>query len=257
MEALVDQGWLADQVTGRLWTRVTTVAEAGSTNADLAAQARAGAPGGTVLVADHQTAGRGRFQRVWHAPPGDSVALSVLLRPPSIPAQRWLWLPLVAGLAVADGLRVAGGVDARLKWPNDVLVSGRKICGILAERVESADSAAAVLGMGINTRLAEADLPVPTATSLAIEGSDAAAAEVVRAVLLALEGWYTRWLSGEDLREAYAAHCDTIGREVRVELAPGDAPEGIAVGVDAEGRLLVRTPGGVRGFAAGDVWHLR
>jgi BirA family biotin operon repressor/biotin-[acetyl-CoA-carboxylase] ligase len=257
VDPLVDQDWLAREVGGRLWSRVTTVAESGSTNAELAAQAGAGAPGGTVLVADHQTAGRGRFQRVWHAPPGASIALSVLLRPPSVPAGRWLWLPLIAGLAVADGLRAAGGVDARLKWPNDVLIGGRKVCGILAERVESPDGAAVVLGMGINTLLAEADLPVPTATSLALEGSTATPAEVVRAVLLTLEGWYTRWLAGEDLREAYASRCDTVGREVRVELSPGDAPEGVAVGVDADGRLLVRTGSGVRGFAAGDVWHLR
>ncbi|MDQ7991526.1 MAG: biotin--[acetyl-CoA-carboxylase] ligase [Propionicimonas sp.] len=256
MDPLVDEGWLARELGTRRWTQVRTVAESGSTNADLAALARAGAPSGLVLVADHQTAGRGRFARVWTAPPGASLAVSVLLRPPAVPAQRWLWLPLLAGLAVVDGLRAAGGVDARLKWPNDVLIGGRKVCGILAERVESAEPAA-VVGMGINTLLAEADLPVPTATSLAIEGSTASPAEVARAVLLAFDAWYGRWLAGEDLREAYAAACDTVGRTVRVELSPGDAPEGAAVGVDAEGRLLVRTASGTRAFSAGDVWHLR
>lgn len=257
MDALIDQTWLAREVGPRLWTQVRTVAEAGSTNADLAGLARAGAPSGAVLVADHQTAGRGRFARVWQAPPGSSVAVSVLLRPPAVVPQRWLWLPLLAGLAVADGLRTAAGVHASLKWPNDVLIGGRKVCGILAERVESDPSPAVVIGMGINTLLTEADLPVPTATSLAIEGSTAAPGEVVRSVLLAFEAWYGRWLAGEDLREPYAAACGTVGRTVRVELSPGDAPEGVAVGVDAVGRLLVRTATGTRAFSAGDVWHLR
>ncbi len=241
----------------RFWTSVATVGQTGSTNADLAALARPGAPSGAVLVADHQTAGRGRFTRVWTAPPGASLAVSLMLRPPADRPARWLWLPLLAGLAVVDGVRAAAGVAARLKWPNDVLVSGRKLCGILAERVESPAGPAVVIGMGINTTLATADLPVPTATSLAIEGADADPGAVVAAVLLAFEGRYTRWLAGADLRDDYAAACDSIGRPVRVDLGDGDAVEGTGVGVDADGRLLVRTPSGVREFAAGDVWHLR
>lgn len=257
MEPLVDAEWLAAKVGGQLWTRVETVAECGSTNADLAERARTGAPSGTVLVCDHQTSGRGRFTRVWQAPPGASVALSVLLRPPAVAPARWLWLPLLAGLAVAGGLRSAAGVDARLKWPNDVLIGGRKVCGILTERLETSAGPAVVVGMGINTRLGEADLPVPTATSLAIEGSDAAPGQVVAAVLGALEAWYGRWLAGDDLREAYASACESVGRQVRVETGPGEATEGVAVGVDADGRLVVRTATGVREFSAGDVWHLR
>lgn len=257
MDPLVDATWLAGALGDRFWTRVVTVAESGSTNADLAARARAGDPSGSVLLADHQTAGRGRFSRVWTAPPGASIALSVMLRPPTDRPSRWLWLPLLAGLAVVDGLRAASGVEGRLKWPNDVLINGRKVCGILAERVESPAGAAVVIGMGINTRLTTADLPVPTATSLAIEGADADPGAVAVAVLRAFEGWYTRWLAGTDLREAYAAASGTVGRRVRVELGPGDALEGVAVGVDADGRLLVRTASGVREFAAGDVWHLR
>lgn len=236
---------------------MVAVAETGSTNADLARLARTGAQGGAVLVADHQTAGRGRFTRVWTAPPGDSLALSLMLRPPVAEPARWLWLPLLAGLSVVDGVRAASGVTARLKWPNDVLVGGRKLCGILAERVESAAGPAIVIGMGINTRLAAADLPVPTATSLAIEGGEVDPEAVVLAVLRAFEGRYTRWLAGADLRDEYAAACDTIGRQVRVDLGGGEAVEGAAVGVDAGGRLLVRTASGVQEFAAGDVWHLR
>jgi BirA family biotin operon repressor/biotin-[acetyl-CoA-carboxylase] ligase len=249
----VDAGALASRLPRDLWTRIETVATTGSTNADLAAAARAGAPSGSVLVADHQGRGRGRFARVWEAPPGTSVAVSVLLRPVGVEPRRLLWLPLLAGLAVADAL--AGlGAPAALKWPNDVLLDGRKVCGILAERV---DAGAVVIGMGINTTLAEADLPVPTATSLLLAGYPADTIDVVAGVLRALGGWYLRWLAGEDLREPYRAASATLGRPVRVETSPGESVTGDAVGVDADGCLLVRTPTGVRGFAAGDVWHLR
>lgn len=255
MDPLVDATWLAREVGGRLWHDVETVAAVGSTNAVLAERARNGASSGTVLVADHQTSGRGRFSRVWEAPPGASLALSVLLRP-TAQVRRWLWLPLLTGLAVADGLRTSSAVDATLKWPNDVLIAGRKVCGILAERVEG-QPPAVVIGMGINTFLREDELPVPTATSLALAGADVSPGRVVRDVLLAFEGWYTRWVSGTDLREAYAARCDTIGRAVRVVVSDTESVEGEAVGVDEDGRLLVSTGDGVSAFAAGDVWHLR
>lgn len=243
---------------GTVWAEVSAVATTGSTNADLAAAARAGAPSGTVLVSDHQSAGRGRFTRVWEAPPGTSLAISALLRPPaSVPAARWLWLPHLTGLAVADGLREASGVAVELKWPNDVLAGGRKLCGILAERVDAGGPPAAVLGMGINTTLTEEQLPVPTATSVALAGGTVDETALVAAVLDALGGWYTRWLAGTDLRAEYAARCSSVGRAVRVQVSATDFVEGDATGVDAEGRLLVRVAGTQQAFAAGDVVHLR
>lgn len=243
---------------GAVWTRITALASTGSTNADLAGAARAGAESGTVLVSGHQSTGRGRFARVWEAPPGTSLAISVLLRPPpAIAARRWLWLPLITGLAVADGLRAASGVAAELKWPNDVLVGGRKLCGILAERVDSEHGPAAVIGMGINTTMATAELPVPTATSLALEGADVDEHAVVTAVLSALGSWYARWLAADDLRAEYAARCASVGRRVRVQLSATESVEGRASGVDPDGCLLVGVAGGERAFAAGDVVHLR
>ncbi len=149
------------------WRSVEVVAETGSTNADLAELARRGEPAGLVLVTDHQVAGRGRLGRTWTAPAGTSVALSVLLRPQRDPAA-WTWLPLLAGLAVAEGLRAIADVPAVLKWPNDVLVDDAKICGILAERVDSPIGPACVLGLGVNVHLTAEQLPVPTATSLAL-----------------------------------------------------------------------------------------
>lgn len=259
MDPLVDAGWLAERLCapGSLWTRISAVASTASTNADLAAAARSGAPAGTVLIADHQSRGRGRFARVWQAPPGDSVAMSVLLRPVGVEPARWLWLPLLTGLAVAGGLRAAAGVDAEVKWPNDVLIGGGKVCGILSERVDTPTGPAAVIGMGINTRLRSEDLPVPTATSLAIAGAEVGATSVALAVLGHLEHWYRQWLAGGDLRASYVDVCTSIGRPVRVVVSPSESVVGIAEAVDAQGRLVVRVDGTPRAFAAGDVLHLR
>lgn len=243
-----------------LWRAVEVLPATGSTNADLAARARAGEAAGLVLATDHQLAGRGRLGRTWEAPAGSSISMSVLLRPErEHPA--WTWLPLLAGLAVADSLRAIAGVAAVLKWPNDVLVDGGKICGILAERVDTPTGAACVLGMGINVHLSADQLPVPGATSLAIlrPGRSFVRVEVMATVLAALALLYHRWEDGRDaqLRREYQARCDTLGRTVRVLSADASTVEGQAVGVDAEGRLHIRTAAGTRAFAAGEVTHLR
>ncbi|MFT4165886.1 MAG: biotin--[acetyl-CoA-carboxylase] ligase [Microlunatus sp.] len=247
----------------RLWRSVEVVPQTGSTNADLAARARAGEPAGTVLVTDHQVAGRGRLGRTWTAPAGSSIAMSVLLRPERDPVH-WTWLSLLAGLAVADSLRAVAGVPAELKWPNDVLVDGAKICGILAERVDApavVGGAACVLGMGINVHLTAEQLPVPNATSLALlrPGENLVRADIIATVLATLALLYHRWEDGRDvpLIGEYEARCATLGRPVRVHRPDGTTIEGEAVGVDAEGRLRVRTAGRVVVFAAGDVTHLR
>jgi BirA family biotin operon repressor/biotin-[acetyl-CoA-carboxylase] ligase len=244
----------------RLWRTAEVVASTGSTNADLAARARAGEPAGAVLATDHQVSGRGRLGRTWTAPAGSSIAMSVLLRPARDPAT-WTWLPLLAGLAVADSLRAVARVPAELKWPNDVLVADAKVCGILAERVDSAQGPACVLGLGVNVHLTEDELPVPTATSLAVlrPGERFVRAEIMATVLATLALLYHRWEDGLDTELAadYVARSGTIGRSVRVVLADGSSVTGEAVGVDPEGRLRVRTTTGVQTFAAGDVTHLR
>lgn len=243
---------------GLPWTQVKLVADTGSTNADLAAAARGGAESGTVLIAQHQSAGRGRLDRSWSAPPGTSLAISVLLRPPEVvPLNRWLWLPLVAGLALVDGLTGLYRLPVELKWPNDVLVGEKKLCGVLAERVVGAGVPAVVIGMGINTGLDADQLPVPTATSLALNGVEVDDVELIQAVLTSLGGWYSRWVSGEDFAAVLTDRCSSVGRRVRLEIAGGEPVIGDAVGIDADGRLLVRTGGQTQGFAAGDVVHLR
>lgn len=260
MTPRVGAEWLSRRLVrpGSVWTKVRSVETTGSTNADLAAAARAGAESGQVLVSDHQSTGRGRFTRVWEAPPGTSLAISTLLRPPpGVPASRWLWLPLLTGLSVVEGIRAASGIRAELKWPNDVLIEGRKVCGILAERVDGDAGAAAIIGMGVNTTLTEDQLPVPSATSLALAGADVEPGGLAAAILDALGAWYVRWLGGADLRAEYAARCTSVGLTVRVQLSATESVVGDATGVDANGCLLVRVDGRERAFAAGDVVHLR
>jgi BirA family transcriptional regulator, biotin operon repressor / biotin---[acetyl-CoA-carboxylase] ligase len=247
-----------------LWQQIDFVAETGSTNADLAAAARAGAPPGAVLITDYQSAGRGRQGRTWTAPPGTSIAMSVLVQPEGVESRRWTWLPLLAGIAVADGVRAVAHVPAVLKWPNDVLVGGRKLSGILAERLETSYGPACVIGMGINVGLHQADLPTETATSLAIAAAEAGSpvpgrTAVIAAVLAELELLIRRWeVAGDDAAalRGYAERCDTIGRRVRVELGQRTA-QGVAEAVDGEGRLVIRTDAGIEVLGVGDVVHVR
>ncbi|MET7936550.1 biotin--[acetyl-CoA-carboxylase] ligase [Streptomyces sp. NPDC005322] len=250
---------------GGLWTEIEVVRATGSTNTDLVTRAAAGAPEGTVLIAEEQTSGRGRLDRTWTAPPRSGLFFSVILRPTGVPVERWGWLPLLAGVAAAGALSRTGGVDTALKWPNDLLVTvageERKFGGILAER--SGD--AVVIGVGLNVSLHADELPVPTAGSLAL--ADAISTDrdpLLRAVLRSLEQWYGEWRRFEGdpgasgLQEAYAAGCATLGRRVRAEL-PGDRElVGEAVAIDGDGRLVLASEGGVQEpVSAGDIVHLR
>ncbi|MFE7774077.1 biotin--[acetyl-CoA-carboxylase] ligase [Streptomyces sp. NPDC057445] len=249
---------------GGLWTSLDIVESTGSTNSDLSAKAP-GLPEGAVLVAEEQTAGRGRLDRDWSAPARSGLFLSVLLKP-DVPVQRWGWLPLLTGVAAATGLARAAGTDFSLKWPNDLLVKvggeERKAGGILAERV---GDDGVVIGIGINVTLREDELPVPGAGSLAL--ADAISTDrdpLLRALLRSLEDWYGTWRAANGdphasrLQEMYAAGCSTLGLKVRAEL-PGDRTLiGEAVAVDGDGRLVVTTPDGKdHPIGAGDIIHLR
>jgi BirA family transcriptional regulator, biotin operon repressor / biotin---[acetyl-CoA-carboxylase] ligase len=243
--------------------RVEVVAEAPSTNALVADRARQGAPDGLVVVADHQTAGRGRLDRTWETPPGTALTFSMLLRP-EVPARSWPWLPLLTGYAVAEAL-TALGYDAGVKWPNDVLIGERKVAGILVERVDTADGPAAVVGVGLNTGMTEEELPVPTATSLSLEPGAAEPpdrTDVLLEVLAAIREAYDAWRLGGGpaqtrLADSYAGACVTVGRRVRVDLPDGTVLEGQAVAVDGAGRLVVEAADGRREVGAGDVVHVR
>ncbi|MEY9967383.1 BirA family biotin operon repressor/biotin-[acetyl-CoA-carboxylase] ligase [Streptacidiphilus sp. MAP12-16] len=250
---------------GGLWTSVRVVPQTGSTNSDLVAEAAAGAPGGTVLVAEEQSAGRGRLERTWSAPARSGIFLSMLLRPAEVPKERWGWLPLLVGVAAASALSGTAEVEVRLKWPNDLLVAvdgeERKLGGILAELAGDA----VVVGIGLNVTLRAEELPVPTAGSFALAGAAVTDREtLLRALLRTFAELYVDWVEGKGdpdasgLRTAYSAQCATLGRTVRVELPGGRELVGEATAVDGDGRLVVRTADGTeRPVGAGDVVHLR
>jgi BirA family biotin operon repressor/biotin-[acetyl-CoA-carboxylase] ligase len=250
---------------GGLWRDLAVVESTGSTNADLLARALAGEPEGAVLAAEEQRAGRGRMGRTWTSPPRAALTFSVLLKPAVPPARRG-WLPLLAGVAVATAVTQVTGVRTGLKWPNDLLTADAKLAGILAE----ASGDAVVVGIGLNVSTEPAEFPSARpgalpATSLRAAGATALdRASLLLAILGEFEHWYRAWQrAGGDpdrsgLRAEYMGLSATIGRTVRAELPGGQALSGPAVGVDSDGRLLVRVSSGTEvAVSAGDVVHLR
>jgi BirA family biotin operon repressor/biotin-[acetyl-CoA-carboxylase] ligase len=213
------------------------------------------APEGTVILADVQTAGRGRRGRSWTSPRG-GIWLSVILRP-ELPLERVPLLGLGAGVATARAIRELTGLPARVKWPNDVLVDGGKIAGILAEATAGAEWV--VVGVGINANIALAALPViegyPATSLQALLGHPVDREELIRAVLRELDRTYAELRSGRTgptLRR-WRETTDTLGRSVRVEM-PDGAIEGTALDLDEAGALLVRLEGGeIRRVVAGDL----
>ncbi|WP_227984120.1 biotin--[acetyl-CoA-carboxylase] ligase [Nocardia spumae] len=249
---------VAEQPDLSFFSRIDVVESTGSTNADLIAQAVDPESDHRVLVAEYQDRGRGRHERSWVSPPRAQVAMSILVRLGGIDPARLGWLPLLTGVAVVDAIRATAGLDANLKWPNDVLIGGRKVAGILAEVASGAGAPAVVVGVGLNVSLTEDELPVPHAISLDLAGAEKVdRTELVLSLLRSFAGYFTRWRTENwdvtELAAAYRARCVTLGAEVRAELPGGDVITGVATDVDGYGRLII----GDRTVSAGDVTHLR
>ena len=218
-----------------------------STNEEAKRQAAQGAPHGAVFLAERQTGGKGRLGRHWDSPPGEGVWMSLLLRPAGPPAEASV-LTLLAGLAVCNALRGECGCDAWIKWPNDIVAGGKKLCGILTEVAAEMDRIHwAVVGIGLNANQgAFPDEIAWKATSLRLEtGRRVERSAVLRRILLELEEAYRLYY--EERRpgflEAYQARCISLGRRVRAERG-GNPLEGEAVAVTAEGDLLLRCGNG-------------
>jgi BirA family biotin operon repressor/biotin-[acetyl-CoA-carboxylase] ligase len=240
---------------------VEVVAETGSTNGDLLVRARSGEDvAGVVLIAEHQTAARGRHGRAWSAPPRSQVAFSLGVDASSVPTGEWGWLPLVVGMAVVEAISAQTSVRPSLKWPNDVMVHDRKLAGILAE--VAAPSQTIVVGVGVNVTLTAEEAPSPSATSLTLQGAGivdrtALASGIVREVARRGRQWQA--VGGVDRRivDDYNRLCTTLGMPVRASL-PGDQQiVGVANAVDQSGRLRISTADGLTTVSAGDVVHLR
>ncbi len=275
--------------------RLEFLATAGSTNDELreaaTGPAAAAWPHGAVIVTDDQTSGRGRLGRTWLAPTGKTLAISVLLRPElpggaPFPPDGYGWIPLIAGAAMTEAVRRAveaaasardddeeddgtGGVEVELKWPNDVLVSGYKVCGILSELVPpstgSGAAGAVVVGAGLNLTLDEHDLPTLTSTSLLLvtgvhPDADRVLADYLGTFLSLMRAFAEHGAdaAASGIADRVSSLCGTLGAEVRVELPGGREVLGVAERLEPDGRLLVRDRNGeAQAVAAGDVTHLR
>jgi BirA family biotin operon repressor/biotin-[acetyl-CoA-carboxylase] ligase len=271
-------GDLERKVARSRFTDVRRVAETGSTNSDALDLARYGVGEGVVVVADHQTAGRGRLGRRWEAPPGASLLVSVLLRPPASVADA---VGLTAALAMAEAVELVSGVHASLKWPNDLVVdvdgSDRKLAGVLTEADWPARSQASagwsppppnerlavVVGIGVNVNWPD-ELPEELAGLLTacnhLTGRPVDRDALLAAYLDRLDIRYGELLGPRgrvSLVEGWRSRLATLGRRVRVDLGSDDV-EGTAVDVTSAGHLVVETlEGDLRTFAVGDVVHLR
>lgn len=241
--------------TDALAARLLVLPECGSTNAELRARAADAEawPHLSVLLTDTQTAGRGRLDRTWTAPAGTALAVSVLLRDLPADPEAWGWIPLAAGAAMTDAVAAQlPGREIGLKWPNDVLVDGKKICGILAE----VSSGAVVVGTGINTAMSAQQLPVPTATSFAAQGIDVDADRLLADYLTGLQHGI-RSLGSARLHAEVTERCLTLGQTVDVSLPDGTTLTGTAVRIADDGRLVVDDGQSAHEVAAGDVVHVR
>ncbi len=262
----LDEAALRAQVIGpsSYWRRIDVVAQTGSTNADLLARAASGTDiDGQVLIAEHQTAGRGRHDREWSASPRQQITMSVGVRVDDVPTAGWGWLSLATGLAVADAVATTTTVEAGLKWPNDVLAGHGKLAGILAEVTHPF----AVIGVGLN--VAEAPPGVPGATSLREEGvarpdRDVLICRILRQLGERVVAWRAADGADPQLANDYRARSLTLGSRVRAELPDGRQIVGIARDIDDQGRLCLETwdsdaakSGETVVISAGDVVHLR
>lgn len=248
---------------GLPWHRLDVVERTGSTNADLLARAAAGENiAGAVLIAEHQTAGRGRNGRVWSSPRAQ-LTMSVGVDGAAVPPDAWGWLPLATGVAVVDTVAAVAGVEAGLKWPNDVLANGRKLAGILTEVAPA--QRFIVVGIGLNVTLRDdevPDAPEANATSLStLGGQTPDRTSLVIALLEQLArrfgGWRAALGADAGLIADYRTRSVTIGSAVRAILPGGAEVLGVAQSIDEQGRLHIDSQTGSVAVSAGDVIHLR
>ncbi len=229
-----------------------------STNDRADSLAKRGEPEGTVVIAEAQSAGRGRMGRIWLSPRGKGIYLSVILRP-SLSPTRTPFLTLCTAITVTEAIRACTGLEAFVKWPNDVLVSDMKVCGILTELSTEADRINyAIVGIGLNVNCEKSDFPTDLkATSLRLEtGRDVSRLELTRSFLHLLDNNYALLLRGEysGIMEHWLRLSSTIGKRVKAETASGKNWEGVATGLDEDGCLLLRLDNGMtQRITGGDV----
>ena len=237
--------------------RVKVVESAGSTQVDLVKEVRNGvATHGDVLATEFQSAGRGRLNRTFVAPPRSALLFSFYIEPNN---GEWGWLPLLAGQAVVHAVTkvcdIRKGDEVKLKWPNDILLNDRKVAGLLAERVQTPSAAGVVIGIGINVHTRQEELPVPSATSFALQGyKDCNRSALLVEILNSFAEHLQRWENADSsLLLEYANLSATIGRRVEVEMPGQEKFISIATSIDPSGALVLDDG---RHVTVGDVTHV-
>ena len=237
--------------------RVRVVESTGSTQVDLVKKVRDGvATHGNVLATEFQSAGRGRLDRTFVAPPRSALLFSFYVEPRK---EEWGWLPLLAGQAVVDAVskifRLRDGDCVKLKWPNDILLNDKKVAGLLAERVQTSMAAGIVVGIGINVHARQDELPVPNATSFALQGyADCDRNLLLAEILRSFSAYLQRWeRSDSALLLEYASQSATIGRRVVIDMPGQERIVSVATSIDLSGALVLEDG---RHVTVGDVTHV-
>ena len=234
--------------SSEVFSKVSWFDEIDSTNLELARQVEAGAQDFSAVIAASQTSGQGRLGRNWSSPPGASLSLSILV-PKTFPEPGWL--TLLAALSVKRALEELGVVEPGIKWPNDLHVQGRKVCGILAQLLPSGE---VVVGIGLNLKAQHPELNAISLEELGVNADiDTAAAAIGKELAGLLKAFFT---SPNEVKLQFSSSCITLGEQVRAELPGGQELRGLAAEVDHRGQLVILTPEPVA-LSAGDVWHLR
>ncbi len=249
--------------TSLLGRQIVLYKEIESTNTAAMRLAAEGAPEGTLILAEAQTKGRGRMGRTWYSPKGLNLYLSLILRP-SCTARQAPWLGLAAAVAVSETIEKQVGLRARVKWPNDIEISSRKVAGILSELAVARECVESlILGIGVNLNMEAKDLPAELssiATSLKIEGGRTVERiRFLQELLATLEAWYGifRKSSLEEIRKSYLARFDLLGQPVWVQQAGGRI-QGRVMGLSPEGALRLRRPDGTEiAIQSGEVIQMR
>jgi BirA family biotin operon repressor/biotin-[acetyl-CoA-carboxylase] ligase len=264
LSAATIQRALSTQWLGR---PVTYFRKVGSTNDVARTMAREGAPEGTLVIADEQTAGRGRLDRHWWAPAGGCLLVSLVFRPP-MPAAQAQRLTMIAGLACTEAVEAETGLRPSLKWPNDLLVHGRKLAGILTEAESVGERLAFVvvgLGLNVNVDFSAQSEGVLHASAIGLSqvlGHPVDRLALLNGLLSSMERRYEQWQAGVSPHDDWSQRLETLGRRVTISASPPGAShgqgsrarEGEAIAVDEDGALLVRLDSGhVERVLAGDV----
>ncbi|MDA3734246.1 biotin--[acetyl-CoA-carboxylase] ligase [Niameybacter massiliensis] len=243
----MELNWIKQSNTLCLGKEIAYYEEIDSTNTRLKAWAKEGAMEGSIVIAEEQLQGKGRLGRIWDSPKETGIWMSILVKP-QIGIEKIPQITLLAGLATCEAIRKTTGLEAMIKWPNDIVVNNKKVCGILCELVNTGKDTAVIIGIGINVNSKKFPDDLPYATSLYLEGKEVYMREpIISCLLEQLEGYYIQYkkqLSLHNIIEQYKDKCINMNREVNI-VSSTESYRATVKDIDVEGRLIVQKQNGI------------